>query len=591
MPSFPKPATAAPLLTTAIEQGMPIGQLEKLLRKGADAQKPDPQGRLPMDVALDRNRWDIADLLLAYGAKPPAYEGDPNGPPQLNYSDAATARETALIYMIKHAMGFRSVYTLLANGADVNLKNQDNESPLGAIVARGWPYAAVELAKRGAWISPEAPDVNEVLDKKTGATRLICTILQGKDGYAVQKMLEEGADPNKTDACGLSPLAAAKALKWDYVIEQLLAYGAKPESASLPSPDIYIGKDKDLPLLVYAASYQGSHANYIHSLLEHGANTELADKEGRTAAHWAAIFNNVWLLERLEAKGADLLRPYQENNLRPLHFAGMNGAFAAAEMLLEISPPEHINEKIGPSQETVLHLASYRKGAVETVRLLLDMGADVNAVDNRGRTPLSRAIDGRDAEIVRLLIRRGADVAKMPQEKDSNPALFSLVNSHSDSNLAIAEALIHSGADVNSKALRSINGPQIGDALLYFAIRYSALALSDMLLKAGADPHSTSATGESAAHHCLNLRRENELKLLLAHGFDPEKKFSFSKKWSGSEGTRIETHDSSALECARELTAKFGENTEYGRMLKMIETHIAAKPAPAKRARTGPQTR
>jgi len=592
MSAFSDQTSSFSSLSAAIESGLSILQIDALLRKGADTQKPDAQGRLPMDVALESNRWDIADLLLDYGAKPPLYNGDPNGPPFLNYQDARLERETALTYMLKNVTSFFSIYTLLANGADVNLKNQNDETPLGAAVARGWPYAAVELAKRGAWINPESPDVNEVLDNKTGATRLICTILQGKDGYAVQRMLKEGADPNKTDAYGLSPLAAAKALKWDHVVEQLLAYRAKPETATLPDPDVYIGKDKNQPLLVYAASYQGAHANYIHSLLQQGANTELADTEGRTAAHWAAIFNNVWLLEELEEKGANLLRSAQENGLRPLHFACMNGAVEAAGMLLEISPSEHINEKVGPNHQTALHLAAYRKGAVETVRLLLDMGADVNAVDNNGKTPLSHAIDSRDPAIVSLLIRRGADVAKMPPAANDNPPLFCLVNSHNPGNLVIAQALINGGADVNAKALRSINGPQVGDSLLYFAIRYSATTLSDMLLKAGADPHSTSAAGESAAHHCLHLRQEKELQLLLAHGFDPEKKFSFSKKWSGSEGTRIETHDSSALECARELAAKFGENTEYSRMLKMIETHIAAKPAPApraKRARTGPQ--
>ncbi|HRI75738.1 MAG TPA: ankyrin repeat domain-containing protein [Alphaproteobacteria bacterium] len=574
-----KPASVTSL-TEAIDQGATIKQIAALLRAGAAVDAPDAQGRRPVDAAIARSLWEVADELIARGAAPPAYDGDPNGPPQLSFCPPEYKGETALTYMVKRATSFSYVYNVIANGADVNLKNQKGETPLFAVVNRGWPYAAVELVKRGAWIDPENPDHDEVIDKKTGSTRLLCTILQGKDAAAVEQMLNQGANPNKTDFNGLSPLAAARALKWDYVENLLLDYGAKPQSGTLPNPDVYVGKDKDLPLLVYAASYQGTHANYILSLLEQGADTELADKEGRTAAHWAAIFNNVWLIGHLAARGADMNRPYAEGSLRPLHFACMNGAYEAVDALMDYAACEHINEKVGPQKETALHLAAGRKGAADTVRLLIELGADVNATDARSRTPLLRAIDARDLDTVRVLIRSGADVPKMPCETDRNPPLFELVNSHSPENLNIADALIARGADVNAKAPRSFGGPQAGDTLIYFSISYRANELAKILLETGADPHGTNHAGESAAHYCLNLREKRGLEILLAHGFDPQRRFAFTKTWTGSDGTRIEEHNTSALECARALTEKFGADSEYGAMLKTIENHIAATQAP-----------
>jgi ankyrin repeat protein len=57
---------------------------------------------------------------------------------------------------------------------------------------------------------------------------------------------------------------------------------------------------------------------------------------------------------------------------------------------------------------------SYDQGseaqAVEAIRLLLELGLDINATNEAGDTPLLAAVGGRGAEaIVRLLLEHGAD--------------------------------------------------------------------------------------------------------------------------------------------------------------------------------------
>ena len=49
------------------------------------------------------------------------------------------------------------------------------------------------------------------------------------------------------------------------------------------------------------------------------------------------------------------------------------------------------------------------RAAVEVVELLLDAGAPIDAVDNRGRTALMMAAELDHAAIVELLLHRGAD--------------------------------------------------------------------------------------------------------------------------------------------------------------------------------------
>jgi len=76
-------------------------------------------------------------------------------------------------------------------------------------------------------------------------------------------------------------------------------------------------------------------------------------------------------------------------------------------------------------------------GDVETARLFLDLGADVNAPDERGWTPLMEAATWGHTEIVRLLLAHGADVnqamndlpitALAVAERDGHPEVGALL--------------------------------------------------------------------------------------------------------------------------------------------------------------------
>lgn len=563
------------MLAAEIENGLTLQALFGALRAGADPNTPGEDGTTPMQAAMERNWWKGADMLLSFGAAPPAYDGDPNGKPRVNFETDRSERETALTYMLKHAAWFRPVYEILANGADLNLKNKNDETPLAAVVKRGWPHAAVELAIRGAWIDPEKPDQNEILDLKTGASRLLCAVLQGADPAAIENILKDGADPNKPDNYGLCPLAAAKALNWDYMADKLRAYGAKEETAQLPDPNQIL--EDGQPLLVYAINYQNCHENYIHALLQHGADPNAPDKEGRTAVHWATIMGKDNVFDALWDAGGDVLRETApDNGLRPLHFACMNNRLYIAEGILEECPPEHINEPYTETGETPLHLAARCRNSQELTKMLLEYGANINARDAHDETPVLHAVDTRDPQLVRTFLRSGADITRLGTQTRLNPPLFQLVNSRSADNLAVAEQLLDHGADPNAKAHTKINGPRIGESLIHFTIRYHSNDLAQLLLKSGADPHGTDEAGESAAHYCLHLRYKNGLKILLENGFDPLRVFAYNKNWRSSSGEATEEqHKGSALDCARELTEKFGSDSEYGHMLQMIEKHIA----------------
>ena len=56
----------------------------------------------------------------------------------------------------------------------------------------------------------------------------------------------------------------------------------------------------------------------------------------------------------------------------------------------------------------LLYIQLLINGLVEIAEILIANGADLNAVDKYGRTPLTRAEDGGHKDVVKLLISHGA---------------------------------------------------------------------------------------------------------------------------------------------------------------------------------------
>ena len=121
------------------------------------------------------------------------------------------------------------------------------------------------------------------------------------------------------------------------------------------------------------------------------------------------------------------------------------------------------------------------------VEAMLDAGADPNAKDEHGLTPLHWAISNVDRTIwrVRLLLDTGTD----PNAKDragNAPLHWALDH---DSKEWITKALLDAGADPNLKN-------KVGNSPLHFAARYGRTTAVEILLDAGADPNLKNKKGE-----------------------------------------------------------------------------------------------
>jgi ankyrin repeat protein len=89
------------------------------------------------------------------------------------------------------------------------------------------------------------------------------------------------------------------------------------------------------------------------------------------------------------------------------------------------------------------------EGAAGEIERLVAAGADPNAVDENGETPLHFACDRGQLEAVRALLLAGAD-PNAREEQGQTPLMYAVV-CECDATADIADLLIRAGADVEAK--------------------------------------------------------------------------------------------------------------------------------------------
>ena len=295
-------------------------------------------------------------------------------------------------------------------------------------------------------------------------------------------LIKEGANINAKYKAEKTPLHTAcfsKSQNALQIVEFLINNGA----------DI-IAKDKEnqTPLHKACSSNGPDAPKIVEFLINKGANINAKDKENQTPLHKACQTGNPEIIKLLLDNDKNSLKSRDNYGNTPLHLACLKGNnIKSLEIISQYNPNYELTNQF---QSSALHSACSSTGpdAPKIVKLLINKGADINAIDNKNQTPLHIACKTGNPEIIKLLLDNDKDSLKSRDDYGNTPlhlacfegnniesleiiskykpnyeltnqyqcsALHSACSSKTENAPKIVEFLINNGANINAKDNRN----------------------------------------------------------------------------------------------------------------------------------------
>jgi ankyrin repeat protein len=177
---------------------------------------------------------------------------------------------------------------------------------------------------------------------------------------------------------------------------------------------------------------------------------------------------------------------------------------AALDQGLEPDPAVRSDEKYSPEWgSTPLHYAA-RSGRGEAAALLLSRGANANAANDMGATPLHRAVEW--PVVVDVLLERGVD-ANARDDRGRTPLHWAAAYPTPQ----VAQRLLAAGADVNAADAQGLTP-------LHVAARWGNAQVLEVLVQQGGESQRQAAMGITPLHLAAREGHEEAAAVLLRHG-------------------------------------------------------------------------
>jgi ankyrin repeat protein len=241
-----------------------------------------------------------------------------------------------------------------------------------------------------------------------------------KNGTALRSLLQQKADVNAPQADGTTALHWAA--RWDdlEMAGALIRAGANAQAANRAgatpmflatmngSPAMIetllkAGVDPNTPVLsrgetALMMTARTGKPDAVKMLLAHGARVNATENlRGTNALMWAAEQGHAAIVKLLLDNGAEIAT--ESKVIRPIRRNGLGFARPAPD-----------GKPTGdPMGGLTALLFAVRQGGLDTVRVLVAAGADINKAAVDGSSPLLVAVQNGHYEIARLLLDRGAN--------------------------------------------------------------------------------------------------------------------------------------------------------------------------------------
>ena len=417
-----------------------VALVNTLIRAGARPDVADDTGATPLYLACTNRNADAVSALLAAGANPNAalLSGETVLMTCARAGNATAVRallgrganvnvkesahnQTALMWAAAQSHS-PVVQALLARGADVRARSREyaqtvtsevtqraGREELNYSVPRGGMTALLFAARSGdaesiRLLVAAGADVNDALPD--GASALIVAAHSGHR-QAAMTLLEKGANPN-ANAVGYTALHAAVLRSDVELVKALLARGADPNAPmTMGTPVRRNSQDFELPKTLLGATPYALAAKFLEpeimrALAAAKADTRQPMKDGATPLMAAAGMG-------IAAPAQDEKRGTDRRGLAILDGGIVEPESRVLETVTTAIALGSDLEATNPAGETALYIAS-AQGYETVVQALAERGANLNARNARGQTPLGALVARKAARpnMIELLRKLGA---------------------------------------------------------------------------------------------------------------------------------------------------------------------------------------
>jgi len=395
-----------------------------------------------------------------------------------------------------------TVRTLLKSGADVNSAEGDGMTALHWAAQKD----DVELAKMLLYAGANV----RATTRLGGYTPLLMAAKNG-NGAMIEALVGGGADPNTATTNGTTPLMLAAASGQADAVTFLATHGA----------DVNAKEVKGETALMFAAAYGRTDA--IRALTAHGADVKVATKTVDLAAFTReqqerfAAFAATGAPPNTGVRTGGAAGASAEETKAPAPAAARGGRGAAGRggppQIGGVNRQYLLNELVGGEGGLTPLLFAARQGYTDSVKALLDAGADINQPSEGDHTTplLIATVNGR-FDLAKYLLEHGAD-PNTASENGVAPlyaalncewapkALYPQPRAYEQQRTTyrdLMQALLDKGADPNARLNKKV---------WYSGYNFDLSGVDE----AGATPFWRAAYASDV----------DAMKLLVAHGADP----------------------------------------------------------------------
>ncbi|KAI9773977.1 MAG: Ankyrin-2 [Geoglossum umbratile] len=477
--------------------------VQVLLEKGAKRNLVNPDRRVMSFAMMNGGHVPVISSLIQHGDSLDAK--DSVGKTALHYAASIGSRQSVVNFLLDNGANLETkdinIHTplfvaaesqredmmgfLLARGADVQTTNSGEQTMLHRTVRNQAKISLMEL------LIENAIQINTKDEKGETALHLAVSKRQIS---TVEYLLRKGADVQASSLAGMTPLHLAVD-GWEAFDEDLVKLLLKYEAG------VTARTSEGKTVLHICASKK--RENIMQLFLKRGADVNAKTKSGDSALHIAVTERSGDMFLLLLHHGADIAAQ-NCGGATALHNAVRQGQLEMARILLERGADHKLRLNTGA---TTLHLAA---PYVRLIDLLLEHGAELEAVDSKGWTALFQAAHSKNWETaVPHLIELGADTNRV--DGSGNTLLHSVARNR---DFGLVKMLGERGISVDRKNTE-------GDTLMHIAAEgYNSVVKT--LLEFGADPNSRDRIGRTPLHRAAAWSNGHEasMQTLIEAGAD-----------------------------------------------------------------------